>query len=222
MHDRALVITIDGPAGSGKSTAARRVASLLGVPYLDTGAMYRALAWAGRQQGVASDDEPGLVLLFEEAHLDLSEDGTVRWNGRDITREIRQSEITKLVSTVAALPGVRRALVAAQRAWARGRGGVTEGRDQGSVVFPDADFKFFLDADLNQRAARRAQEFIAAGEPVEIAPLAAAIAERDRADRERGVGALKPPAGAVIVDTTHLSVDEVVQTILARVRAVDH
>jgi len=220
MRNNPLVITIDGPAGSGKSTVARRLAEALDIPYLDTGAMYRALALAAIENNVAADDEAGLVKLFRSSKLEIGADGRVRWNGRDISRDIRSSQVTAQVSRVAALPAVRELMVQAQRDYARDRGVVTEGRDQGTVVFPDADFKFYLDADLEVRASRRAGDLARAGEEVDLMRLVAEIAARDRSDRERGVGPLMPPQDAEVIDSSVLTIEEVTHELLDRVRGV--
>jgi CMP/dCMP kinase len=197
------VIAIDGPAGSGKSTVAKRVAASLGLPYLDTGAMYRAVAFAALQRGI----DPGEVEPIAElvTGLDIHV-------GVDATIEIRGPEVTRAVSPVAANPAVRRDLTARMRAWATERGGgVVEGRDIGTVVFPDAALKVFLTADDGERARRRAQE----ATDLSYDEVAASISARDHADRTRATAPLTKADDAVEVDTTGLGLDDVVAAVLA-------
>ena len=202
--DEVFVIAIDGPAGAGKSTIGRALAARLGLQYLDTGAMYRAVTVAAMREGIALDDVDAVAGLARRVVLDVG-DGGVVVDGFDATAAIRTTEVNGRVSAVAANPDVRSEMVDRQRAWARQRGGgVLEGRDIGSVVFPDAALKVFLTASPLERARRRALE--SGGEVDEIA---ASIEARDRMDRERADGPLTEASGAVIVDTTGRSVENV-------------
>ena len=202
--DEVFVIAIDGPAGAGKSTIGRALAARLGLQYLDTGAMYRAVTVAAMREGIALDDVDAVAGLARRVVLDVG-DGGVVVDGFDATAAIRTTEVNGRVSAVAANPDVRSEMVDRQRAWARQRGGgVLEGRDIGSVVVPDAALKVFLTASPLERARRRALE--SGGDVNEIA---ASIEARDRMDRERTDGPLTEASGAVIVDTTGRSVENV-------------
>jgi cytidylate kinase len=203
------LIAIDGPAGAGKSTVGRALAARLGLEYLDTGAMYRAVACAALRRGVPVTDEEAVAQLARTMSLSVSDDGVVL-DGDDITAEIRGREVTAAVSAVAANPGVRAELRARQRAWGDDRGGgVIEGRDIGTVVFPDATLKLYVTASPQERAARRVREIGG-----DVDDVAASIAERDRRDMTRLDGPLRSDGGAVVVDTTGIPIDEVVDTIV--------
>lgn len=212
-----LRITIDGPAGAGKSTVARELAQRLGYGYLDTGAMYRALALAALRAGVEPDDESGLMRLLETIDLRL-EHGRLRLDGDDVADDIRQPAVDRIVSQVATHAAVREALVARQRQLASQGGVVMDGRDTGSVVLPDAECKFFLTASLAARAGRRHRELLAQGQRIDIWEVEREMAARDAQDEMRAVGALKVPKGALIVDTTGLGVAEVVERLLGHCR----
>lgn len=203
-----MIVTIDGPAGSGKSTVARTLAERLRFDFLDTGAMYRAVALAAQRGGLDPADAvrvaallPGLVVTA------LS--GRVTLNGEDVSAAIRTPEVAQGSSQVAVIAAVRHFLVDQQRLAAVGRNVVTEGRDQGSVVFPDAECKFFLTADAEVRAERRYRELSTRGEPITLAEVLAAQQERDARDAARDLAPMRPAADALILDTTHLSADEV-------------
>jgi CMP/dCMP kinase len=201
------VIAIDGPAGAGKSTVARALAARLGLAHLDTGAMYRAVTFAALRQGLDLDDRPAVAALAREVTLEVGEHG-VLVDGVDATVEIRTPDVTRAVAAVAANPDVRTELVRRQREWARVRGGgVLEGRDIGSVVFPDAALKLYLTASPRVRAERRVAE--AGGDVDEIER---AIAARDASDKGRDAGPLTDE-GAVRLDTTGLSIDGVLDAI---------
>ena len=203
------VIAIDGPAGAGKSTIGRALATRLGLEYLDTGAMYRAVTAEALRRGIELTDRPAVGRLARSIELVVDLAG-VRVGGADLTTEIRTPEVTSATSVVAANPEVRVELVARQRAWAVGRGGgVLEGRDIGTVVFPDADVKLYLTASPRVRAERRVAE--AGGD---VAEIEAAIAARDAADQGRLDGPLRRADGALVVDTTGLPIDEVLEQIL--------
>ncbi len=221
IHSRPMarnpVITIDGPAGAGKSTVARMVAKRLGLRFLDTGAMYRAFTWKALETGVSLSDVPRLVALVRGSSLTF-ESGRVFMDGRDITRDIRAERVTRSAVQLADAPEVRAELVRLQREFGREGGLVTEGRDQGTVVFPDAERKFFLDASIEVRARRRLQELEARDETVDLDELMRGIAERDEKDRRRPVGAMRVPPDAATIDTSNLTVEQVVEEILRRVR----
>lgn len=218
------VVAIDGPSGAGKSTVARALAARLGVPYIDTGAMYRALGLAVRERGVPLPiTDPAAVEAVADAvdiDLDLSEGETrVKLDGLDVSGDIRLPEVSLYASAVSAIPGVRRRLVAAQRRLAAARGGVLEGRDIGTRVFPGTPHKFFLTAPLEVRAERRARELAERGTPQLLEVVRAEIESRDRADSTRSDSPLTLDDRYVVVDTGRRSVEEVVDELEARIRA---
>ena len=219
-HSRRVVIAIDGPAGAGKSTMARRLAARLGFVYIDSGAMYRAVAlWAMRQDADTTDMHR-MEQLALAADIELQPAGpSVVLNGEDVTAAIRAAEVGKQASVVAAIPGVRRALVEKQRALGARTSVVMEGRDIGTVVFPDADIKIFLDADPQVRVDRRVMDFKGQGEAVAPDAIAAQIRERDQRDRTRAEAPLTQAPDAVYIDSTGLSPDRVEEEILKLVRA---
>lgn len=206
------VIAIDGPAGSGKSTVARLLAERLGLEYLDTGAMYRAITFAALRRNVDPADAGPVAALARKVDLSVTVDGVVV-DGVDATIEIRGPEVTRAVSTVAANPEVRAELVSRQREWARRRGGgVIEGRDIGSVVFPDAELKVYLDARPEVRAARRSKEV----SDLSYETVAADIARRDALDQGRDASPLTRAGDAVEVDTSDLDIPEIVELIVGQ------
>ena len=204
------MIAIDGPAGSGKTTVARALADRLSLEYLDTGAMYRAVAFAVLRRGVNPDEFEQVARVAASMELTL-DGGYCLVDGVDATVDIRGSEVTRVVSIVSAIPGVRTEMVDRQRAWVAARGGgVIEGRDIGSVVFPDADAKVYLTASANVRARRRSDQDDAG----DVEAVAADIRRRDEADSDRRASPLVRADGAVEIDTTSLGVDETVDRIL--------
>lgn len=211
------VVAIDGPAGSGKSTTARRVAERLGYLYLDTGAMYRALTWKVLAGEVDPRDEDEVARLAQSTRLDVrkTEAGPRFYvDGEDVTAHLRRPEVSRQVSWVARVPAARKTLVALQRQIAARGGVVVEGRDIGTVVFPDAAVKIYLDASLEERARRRLRELEAAGEEVSLREIAREIEERDALDSERTESPLRRAEGAVLLDTTGLTIDEQVEAVL--------
>jgi len=211
MIDAPQIIAIDGPAGSGKSTVARAVSVRVGIPYLDTGAMYRSVAFAALRSGVDPDDAELVANLAREMVLIMRPDGTVIVDGADATIEIRGPEVTRAVSSVAANPVVRNEMRSRQREWAREHGGgVMEGRDIGTVVFPDARLKVYLDASPEIRAARRSKEVA----DLSYESVASDLARRDALDQGRAHDPLTVAPEACVIDTSHLGVDEIVDRIL--------
>jgi cytidylate kinase len=212
-----LVITIDGPAGSGKSTVARLLADRLDATFLDTGAMYRAITLAGVRDGIDLSDERRLVQVVESHRFDFEAARgkmLVSVDGQDVTEAIRDSDLTAKVRYAAAAPLVRERLVQMQRAFAAKHARiVTEGRDQGTVVFPEANVKFYLTADAVERARRRKTELDAKGGRADLEQIRQAIEARDKSDENRAVGPLKPAPDAIRIDTTDASVAEVVERV---------
>jgi cytidylate kinase len=216
-----LIIAIDGPVGSGKSTVARRVAELLGYIYLDSGAMYRAVAWKALRDHVPLDAEERLAALARATRIDLvSDDGTFRVlvDGTDVTEHIRSAAVAQAASKIAVIAGVRTVLVAEQRRAAGGGGVVMEGRDIGTVVFPDADLKIFLDASVEVRAERRRLQHEQKGERLELSEVLEEVRQRDRRDRERAVSPLVRAPDAVLVENTAMSPEETARLIVFLVR----
>jgi len=221
-----MIITIDGPAGSGKSTAARLLALKLSASFLDTGAMYRAVTLAAMQASVNMNDERELLRVIQTNKFEFSVAGdemSVRINGIDFTEQIRTPQVTANARYIASCPNVREKLVEMQRRFAATRHTiVTEGRDQGTVAFPDADIKFYLVADSAERAKRRLADLHAKGDDQTLEQIQKAIEERDKSDENRAVGPLKPAEDAFIIDTTHLSIDDAVDKLLSYVKERPH
>ena len=220
MTLRRVVVAIDGPAGAGKSTIAQRLAGRLGFTYIDTGAMYRAVALWALRQNIDPADMHRMEQLALAAEIELEPAGSrVLLNGEDVTAAIRSAEVGKQASVVAAIPGVRRALVEKQRALGARTSVVMEGRDIGTVVFPHADVKVFLDADPAERVNRRLRDFRDQGETAPPEAIAAQIRERDQRDRTRAEAPLTQAPDALYLDSTGLSPDQVEEEILKLVRA---
>jgi cytidylate kinase len=215
---KRVVVAIDGPSGAGKSTIAKRLAERLGFTYIDTGAMYRAVALWGLRQNVAMEDMHRMEQLALAAEIELAP-GRIRLNGEDVTESIRTPEVSSGASRIAVIPGVRRAMVAKQREIGERASVVMEGRDIGTVVFPRAQVKIFLDARPNERVRRRLQEVRARGEEVSEPELAAQIEERDRRDSTRADAPLAQAPDAVYLDSSGLGIEDVEQAILKIVRA---
>lgn len=220
MTVAAPVITVDGPSGAGKGTVSLILARKLGFHYLDSGALYRALAVAATRHQVASDNIEALAVLA--AHMDVSfamerddVEPRVMLEGEDVTRLVRGEDAGIMASRVAAIPEVRTALLRRQRAFARVPGLVADGRDMGTVVFPAAELKVFLTASSEERARRRHKQLIEKGETATLPVLIEAVNERDERDRNREVAPLRPADGAMHVDSTDRTIDEVVAAILA-------
>ncbi len=219
--DAEKVVAIDGPSGSGKSTIARGVAEALGFEMLDTGAMYRAVAYGVLVSGVDPNDDAAVTTVAENAAIAV-QNGVTTFGGADISAEIRGPAVTQLVSQISAVPEVRRALVARQRAWVeQHHGGVVEGRDIGSVVFPEARVKVYLTASDEERARRRQQDEAAAQRAVSVEDVQSSMAQRDAADSNRAVSPLRTADGATIVDTTARPPDDIVAEIVDRYRAAE-
>ncbi len=203
-----MIVTIDGPAGSGKSTAARDLAARLGYDYLDTGAMYRAVALALGRRQIDLTDLPAVEAALATVQVEALP-GRVVLNGEDVSGLIRNPEVSQGASRVAVIPAVRRFLATEQRRVAAGRHIVCEGRDQGTAVFPDAGCKFFLTADPVTRAERRYHELAASGEPISLEEVLQAQVERDARDASRDLAPMRPADDAIVIDTTHLTPDGV-------------
>jgi cytidylate kinase len=211
---KRLIIAIDGPSGVGKGTVARSISEALGYRHVDTGAMYRAIGWKAHHERIALDDEPAVAALAERTRIAL-DGGGVAIDGHDVTRIIRTPEIDRAAAAVARLPRVREVLVRRQRAEASHGGVVMEGRDIGTVVFPDADVKIYLDASPEERARRRAADPAHSGGAAGRAAVAEASEARDRSDTTRTASPLIIAADAVRIDTTDLSIQEVVDKVMA-------
>jgi cytidylate kinase len=217
------IIAIDGPSGSGKGTIARRVATALGFHLLDSGALYRLVALAGARQGLAPDDAEGHAAVARELDVEFGMDGEgeerIRLAGDDVTRQIRTESAGAEASRVAAMPAVRSALLKRQHAFSRPPGLVADGRDMGTVVFPAAPLKIYLTASPEERARRRHKQLKDKGLTVNIADLSQEIRERDLRDSSRPVAPLRPAEDAVILDSTGLGIEQVVDAVLTLARS---
>jgi cytidylate kinase len=212
-----IVIAIDGPAGAGKSTVARKLAQRLGLDYVDSGATYRAAALYVLERGISVDDERAVVEAIAQAAIQFTTDGTasrVLLDGQDVTTRIRTPEVTAVAAMVSRLPAVREKLVALQRALACGRGVVMEGRDIGTVVFPNSPLKIFLKADPTERARRRLHQERNEGRDTTLEETALEITRRDQSDAERQISPLLAAPDAHEIDSTHLTAEQVVDTIV--------
>ena len=220
MRDK-LIVTVDGPAGSGKSTVSKILAKRISYAYLDTGALYRALAYKVLQSGVASEDGEMLTKLCNNVVITLeSADGDMKVfvDNQDVTDKIRTEEIGTVASDISALSVVRQSLLSVQRQAGRGGGIIAEGRDMATVVFPDADIKFYLDADASERGRRRYLELLERGMDVELDDITVSLLQRDRQDSQREIAPLRPDEKSVIIDTTFLTIDNVVEKMVELVR----
>lgn len=217
-----MIIAIDGPAGAGKSTVAKIIAKELGFLYIDTGAMYRALTLKAITEKIDCQDVLGLIEMAHKTHISLTNnpDGTLRisMDGRDVTSLIREPRITKLVSDIAKIKGVREVMLGLQRKLGREKDSVLDGRDIGTVVFPDADKKFYIDADFKERVKRRYKELKELGQKVTLKDIERDLHNRDTIDSTREFAPLKKADDAIYIDTTHMSIEEVVDKVLGYVR----
>lgn len=218
---RGLTIAMDGPAGAGKSTLAKLLAARLGYLYVDTGAMYRALALKALTETIPLDDAEALALMASHTSVRLergTEGNRVFLDGVDVTAQIRQPEVERIVSRVSAGKGLRQFMVDAQRQIAQGGGVVMDGRDIGSYVLPNADRKFFVTASLHERAARRHEQLVRAGRDIPLAETKAEIARRDEQDRNKGEHSLVQTPDSILIDTTGRTVEDVLAEILSHCR----
>ncbi len=219
-RDKRLVITIDGPAGAGKSTLAKALAAKLGYTYLDSGALYRAVALAARTNGLDRSDEAGLSRMMEKIVIELKpapEGVLVFWDGQDVSDAIRSEEVGNLASAISKLETVRLYLTELQRRLGAGGGVVLEGRDAGTVVFPQAEIKFFLTADLEERAGRRVAQLAGRGVAADPEEVKSQMAVRDRRDENREMAPLRPADGAVVIDSTGLDFNAVLDLAVSEV-----
>ncbi|HEY2990115.1 MAG TPA: (d)CMP kinase [Candidatus Binatia bacterium] len=218
---KRLIVAIDGPAGAGKSTVAKRLAKELGYTYMDTGAMYRAFAWKARQKAIDLEDEQKLGAALAQTNVELSDrDGNAKvfLDGEDVTDKIRTPELSQWASKISALRPVRERMVELQRAMGAKGGVVVEGRDIGTVVFPQAEVKIFLTADSEERARRRFAELEGQGKRVTLDETLGEMEERDRRDQQRALAPLRQAEDAVAVDSTHRSIEEVLERIMQEIK----
>jgi CMP/dCMP kinase len=221
MKKRGLVIALDGPSGAGKSTLARLLAQKLGYIYIDTGAMYRAIGWKAKQEGIDPSDEQKLAELCLRTEVLIRNDNSdprVSVDGRDVSGEIRTPEMGMMASAVSKSPAVRALLLILQRELGRNGGVVMDGRDIGTVVFPGAEVKFFLDASAEERGRRRYLELKAKGMDVDLAQITKEIQDRDKQDSGRALAPLKQADDALVLDSTNMSIDDVLATMLSCVK----
>ena len=216
---KKIIVTIDGPAGAGKSTTAKAVAEKTGLPYLDTGALYRAVAWKLDKEGVAPEDGEKIAETLKDFKIEVA-GGKVTADGEDVTQVIRTARVDSIVSAYAARPEVRDALTGFQRAQAA-NGLVADGRDMGTVIFPDAELKIFLTASAEERARRRCAEREAKGESADYDEILKQVIERDRYDMTREIAPLRPAQGCVILDSTDMSAAEVVDAIASLAKEIE-
>ncbi len=214
MRPNGIIIAIDGPTASGKSTTAREAAKRLSYIHINTGAMYRAFALYANQWGVSSTDDSRISGLSERAYIDFDENGNILLEGRDVTKEIQVPEIAQLASELATLPQVRSKMVAMQQEIGKNGGVVLDGRDIGTVVFPDAELKVFLIATPETRAERRLDELVSSGTNITLEKLTDEIIERDKRDSERALSPLKKASDAIELDTSKLTFDEQVERVV--------
>jgi cytidylate kinase len=219
MKKNGLVIAIDGPSGAGKSTTARRLAQELGYVYIDTGAMYRAVGWKAKRQKIDPADEPKLSALAERTIVTIKMDNNdprFYVDGIDVTGEIRTPEMGLMASAVSKSPAVRSRLLELQRELGRDGGVVMDGRDIGTVIFPDADVKFYLDASAEERGRRRYRELVEKGMDVDLERITREIRERDEQDSTRALAPLRPAEDALRIDSTSMTADEVLTQMVSR------
>ena len=221
-----MIIAIDGPAGAGKSTVARIIAKELGFLYIDTGAMYRALTLKALERKINAKDIPALIEMSRSTNIDLNnnQDSSLKilLDGRDVSSPIRQPRITRLVSDIAKIKGVREIMLGLQRKFGKLRDSVLDGRDIGTVVFPDADKKFYIDAEFSVRVRRRYKELKELNQDVTLKDIEKDLRNRDNIDSTREFAPLKKADDAIYIDTTNMAIEEVVQTILEHIGSQGH
>ncbi len=221
MYKKNLIITIDGPAGAGKTTVAQKVAKRLGYLNIDSGSMYRGLTWKVLKENIDLNNEKELVKTVKETKINLKQvHGKFRVivDTEDVTDKLRTQEINQNINTIADIPEVREYLLKIQHKLGKKGGIIMEGRDIGTAVFPDADKKFYLDADIKERTRRRSKELILCDEKINLSQLEELIRRRDKKDKNRAVNPLRIPKDAILINTTGLSIEQVVQRILKKIR----